>query len=135
MLEKGKTHKNLQNNFKKQWIHRVFSDSLKGTCMKVDPSKVAHRKPTTTKEEWNKVIWTTAIETFFHFDRDTEELARNLCKEHIIEEAPHESPFCACCLFIQKPNVMGLVLVTDYCAMIELINRPEWPFRSTDCIL
>ena len=128
MSRKAKMCKNLRKKSEKQWINRVLSDSLNGSCMKMEPYRLAHKKPT-TKVERNKVKRAMGIVTLVHLAREAEEMIRKPCKEGIIKEAPGESPYCTYDFFIQKPNRKGLRLITYYCAVIKLINLPQWPLQ------
>ena len=72
--------RNLMEKLECQWISKVLSDSLEGSGMNMEPSKISYKEPT-TREGWHKLKMNTAIETPVHLDMTAEPMIRQILKE------------------------------------------------------
>ena len=52
--EKGRTMKEMKERLEREWASKVLSDSLEGSCINMQPSKIKYRMPK-DKDEWRKV--------------------------------------------------------------------------------
>ena len=71
--EKGRTMKEMKERLEREWASKVLSDSLEGSCINMQPSKIKYRMPK-DKDEWRKVKRSTCIETPLHFDKEAERM-------------------------------------------------------------
>ena len=71
--EKGKTLKEMKARLKKDWATKVLADSLEGSLIKMQPSRIKYRK-LKNQEKWKKVKRTTSIETLLHFNKEAEQM-------------------------------------------------------------
>ena len=123
---KGRTLKEMKERLEREWASKVLADSLEGSCISIQPSRIKYRMPR-NKDKWRKVKRSTCIKTPLHFDKEAERMIRQLLKDDVIEEAKAKSPFCSRGFFLQKPSGNGLCLVTDYRGINGLIERPPQP--------
>ena len=71
--EKEKLLKEMKSRLEKDWTSRVLADSLEGSCINMEPSKIKYRLPA-TPDEWRKVKRTTSIETPLHFNKEAKRM-------------------------------------------------------------
>ena len=71
--EKGKMLKEMKARLKKDLATKVLADSLEGSCIKMQPSKIKYRMPK-NQEELKRVKRTTSIETPLHFNKEAERM-------------------------------------------------------------
>ena len=89
---KGRTLKEMKERLEREWASKVLADSLEGSCINIQPSRIKYRMPQ-NKNKWRKVKRSTYIETPLHFNKEAEHMIRQLLKDDVIKEAKAESPF------------------------------------------
>ena len=84
----------MKKRLSKRWIHRVLSDSLEGSCINMNPTKISFQMPT-DPDQLDKLKNTGSIKVPLHYEKEAYELLCKFQREGIIERSPGESPFCA----------------------------------------
>merc|ERR1711954_106977 len=51
---KGRTLKEMKERLEREWASKVLADSLEGSCINMQPSRIKYRMPQ-NKDEWRKV--------------------------------------------------------------------------------
>ena len=71
--KKGKTLREMKERLEHDWATKVLADSLEGSCINMQPSRIKYRMPR-NQDEWRKVKRTTSIKTPLHFDKEAERM-------------------------------------------------------------
>merc|ERR1711954_90620 len=131
--EKEAILKEIEKKLVEEYTPQVFQDNLEGRTMHMDPVDIAIDKSIPECKYPKPALVSRNVP--LNYLRPAYDLIQKQIKEGIITPVNEPTKFCARSTYVPKADGVSLRMVTDFRGLNKIIQRPVWPFSSTESII